>query len=154
MRIPITRLCRYNGAIGTLAIGLLGLSPGALALNLGFGDWQAHGFLSQGYTYTSGNDFFGNSQGNGSLDFTELGLNVLGPPLAQSPHRRPGRLPQCRGLGPAGRPLFIGHAGYEWQEGRMRLLFSAVNLDRDFNLPPRTCLRATSRPSPTLCLPS
>jgi hypothetical protein len=44
MRIPITRLYRYNGAIGTLAIGLLGLSPGALALNLGFGDWQAHGF--------------------------------------------------------------------------------------------------------------
>jgi hypothetical protein len=69
MRIPITRLCRYNGAIEALAIGPLGLSPGALALNLGFGDWQAHGFLSQGYTYTSGNDFFGNSQGNGSLDF-------------------------------------------------------------------------------------
>jgi hypothetical protein len=58
MHIPITRLCCYNGAIGTLAIGLLGLSSGALALNLGFGDWQAHGFLSQGYTYTSGNDFF------------------------------------------------------------------------------------------------
>ena len=80
MRIPSTRLRRYNGTIGALAIVLFGLLPRALALNLGFGDWQAHGFLSQGYTYTSGNDFFGNSQGDGSLDFTELGLNVLGHP--------------------------------------------------------------------------
>ena len=117
MRIPITRLCRYNGAIGTLAIGLLGLSPGALALNLGFGDWQAHGFLSQGYTYTSGNDFFGNSQGNGSLDFTEFGLNVLGPLLAQPPHRRPGRLPQCRGLGPAGPPCSSATLGTNGRRG-------------------------------------
>ncbi|MGH8581443.1 MAG: hypothetical protein ACREWG_01370, partial [Gammaproteobacteria bacterium] len=39
--------------------------------------------------------------------------------------------PNARGtLG--GRPLFIGRAGYEWQEGRVRLLFSAVDLDRDF----------------------
>nr|MDQ3959755.1 hypothetical protein [Pseudomonadota bacterium] len=36
----------------------------------------------------------------------------------------------------AGRPLFIGRAGYEWQEGRVRLLFSAVNLDRDFEADP------------------
>jgi hypothetical protein len=40
-----------------------------------------HGFLSQGYTYTSANDFFGNSQSDGSLEFTELGLNVLGHPF-------------------------------------------------------------------------
>jgi hypothetical protein len=247
MRIPSTRLRRYNGAIGALVIGLLGLPPGALALDLGFGDWQAHGFLSQGYTYTSGNDFFGNSQGDGSLDFTELGLNVLGHPwpnlliAAQGVYRnaagsdqeafrldyasldyhlplgkhgklgvrlgrvknpiglynetrdviwtRPGvilpqsvyfdalsfRAPEiasdggilygCYRFGehalsaeflvaepldnkdgaPAfltgiqnapgtltGRPLFIGRAGYEWQEGRVRLLFSVVNLDRDF----------------------
>lgn len=247
MRIPSTRLRRYNGVIGTLAIGLLGLPPGALALDLGFGDWQAHGFLSQGYTYTSGNNFFGNSQGDGSLDFTELGLNILGHPwpnlliAAQGVYRnagdsdqeafrldyanldyhlplgehgklgvrlgrvknpiglynetrdviwtRPGvLLPQSiyfdalafrapeiasdggilyghyrfgehalsaeflvaepldnKGGAPAfltgipnapgtlaGRPLFIGRAGYEWQEGRVRLLFSVVNLDRDF----------------------
>jgi hypothetical protein len=247
MRIPSTRLRRYNGTIGALAIVLFGLPPGALALDLGFGDWQAHGFLSQGYTYTSGNDFFGNSQGNGSLDFTELGLNVLGHPwpnllvAAQGVYRnaagsdqeafrldyanldyhlplgeavtlgvrlgrvknpiglynetrdviwtRPGvLLPQSiyfdalafrapeiasdggilygryrfgehalsaeflvaepldnKGGAPAfltgiqnapgtlgGRPLFIGRAGYEWQEGRVRLLFTAVDLDRDF----------------------
>ena len=40
-----------------------------------------HGFASQGYTYTSGNDFFGNSQDDGSLEFTELGMNVLGHPF-------------------------------------------------------------------------
>jgi hypothetical protein len=40
-----------------------------------------HGFASQGYTYTSANDFFGNSQGAGSLEFHELGLNMLGHPL-------------------------------------------------------------------------
>ncbi|MCI0666833.1 MAG: hypothetical protein L0Y43_02115, partial [Methylococcaceae bacterium] len=39
------------------------------ALDLGVGDWQAHGYVSQGYTYTSSNNFFGNSQENGSFDF-------------------------------------------------------------------------------------
>lgn len=50
------------------------------ALDLGFGDWQAHGFASQGYTYTSGNNFFGSSSGTGSLDFREIGINVSGRP--------------------------------------------------------------------------
>jgi hypothetical protein len=36
----------------------------------------------------------------------------------------------------AGRPLFIGRAGYEWQEGRVRLLFTAANLDRNFEADP------------------
>ncbi|MGH8579085.1 MAG: hypothetical protein ACREVK_02825, partial [Gammaproteobacteria bacterium] len=62
------------------AIGFVLSSPVTQAVDLGYGDWQLHGFLSQGYTYTSGNDFFGNSQGAGSLDFTELGVNVLGHP--------------------------------------------------------------------------
>ncbi|MGH8652365.1 MAG: hypothetical protein ACREYE_09415 [Gammaproteobacteria bacterium] len=62
------------------AIGFVLSSPVTQALDLGYGDWQLHGFLSQGYTYTSGNDFFGNSRGAGSLDFTELGVNVLGHP--------------------------------------------------------------------------
>ena len=60
---------------------LIGLATPAHAIDLGFRDFQMHGFASQGYTYTSGNDFFGNSQGDGSLEFTELGLNVLGHPL-------------------------------------------------------------------------
>lgn len=36
---------------------------------------QIHGFASQGYIKTSDNDFFGHSQGSGSFDFRELGIN-------------------------------------------------------------------------------
>ena len=224
---------------------LIGLATPAHAIDLGFRDFQMHGFASQGYTYTSGNDFFGNSQGAGSLEFTELGLNVLGHPLSnllfavQGLYRdtggsdeddfrldyanldltlpvrddltfgiRGGRvknpfglyneardaiwtrpsvlLPQsiyfdAAGLRSAelssdggmlygryafgdhaltaeflvsdpnvntivdflagvpnesgtlsGRALFIGRAGYEWQEGRFRLLFTATDFDHDF----------------------
>lgn len=38
------------------------------------GDWQVHGFLSQGFTYTDHNQVFGTSE-DGSLDFREMGLN-------------------------------------------------------------------------------
>lgn len=34
-----------------------------------------HGFLAQGYTRTSANNFYGDSRGHGSFDFTELGIN-------------------------------------------------------------------------------
>jgi hypothetical protein len=36
---------------------------------------QIHGFLSQGYTWTSSNNFFGHSE-NGSPNFTEIGANL------------------------------------------------------------------------------
>lgn len=39
------------------AIGFVLSSPVTQALDLGYGDWQLHGFLSQGYTYTSGMTF-------------------------------------------------------------------------------------------------
>ncbi len=218
-----------------------------LGFELGFGDWQAHGFVSQGYTLTSNYNVFGQSRDGGSLDFTEIGVNVLGhitPNLlmaAQGLYRtaggsdredfrldfanldyhlaigerttagirlgrvknpfglyndtrdvvwtRPGvMMPQSvyfdslalrqamissdggvfygryaygdhaftsefvvseplddQGGATAfltgipnvsgrleGRPLFVGRMGYEWQEGRFRLLFSVVDLDRDF----------------------
>lgn len=217
------------------------------ALDLGIGDLQAHGFASQGYTLTSGNNFFGSSSGNGSLDFREIGINLSSRPhpdvliAAQGLYRdaggsdsdgfrldfanldlhraldehstvglrlgrvknpfgiynetrdviwtRPGvTLPQSvyfdalalrqamissdggllygrhafgdhaldveflasepnddsggareflTGLAHApghmtGDPLLIGRVGYQWKEGRLRLLFSLVNLDRDF----------------------
>jgi hypothetical protein len=214
------------------------------ALDLGIDDWQAHGFVSQGYTLTSDYNFFGNSRGDGSLDFTEIGVNLSGhiqPNLllaAQGLYRNTGGsdregfrldfanldyhlsvgdratagirlgrvknpfglyneardvvwtrpavlLPQSvyfdslalrqamissdggilygrYGVGDhaltteflvaepqdntggaaeflagipgklEGRPMFIGRMGYEWQEGRFRLMFSAVDLDRDF----------------------
>ncbi|SET20891.1 hypothetical protein SAMN05216326_11565 [Nitrosomonas marina] len=226
---------------------ILAHSQIASGFEIGIGDWQAHGFVSQGYTYTSGNNFFGNSRNDGSFDFREIGINVAGnvyPNLliaAQGLYRdaggsdtdnfrldfanldyqypinnestvgiRLGRiknpfglyndtrdvvwtrpsvtLPQSiyfdalalrqamissdggliygrhtfgnhtlsaefvtanpldntggateflTGLSDApgkmtGRPLFIGRAGYQWKEGRFRLLFSIVDLNRDF----------------------
>ncbi len=247
MYSPIIKPQYHSGAATALVVALLIISHplGARAVDLGFGDWQAHGFLSQGYTYTSANDFFGNSQGDGSLEFHELGLNVLGHPwpnllvAAQGIYRdtagsddgdfrldyanldyrldfgeattagvRLGRvknpfglyseardsiwtrpsvlLPQSLyfdglglrtpvlasdggilygrwGLGGhaftaeflaanpntetavdfltgmpqtpgdlSGRPILIGRAGYEWQEGRFRLLFTLIDFDHDF----------------------
>lgn len=45
-----------------------------LALSMGSDNWQLHGFISQGFIFTSQNQVFGNSS-NGSVDFTEVGLN-------------------------------------------------------------------------------
>jgi len=81
MYTPIVNPQYHSGAVTALAVALLSHPLGARAIDLGFGDFQAHGFLSQGYTYTSANDFFGNSQGAGSLEFHELGMNVLGHPF-------------------------------------------------------------------------
>jgi hypothetical protein len=253
MYTPIVNPQYHPGAATALAVALLSHPLAARAIDLGFGDFQAHGFLSQGYTYTSGNDFFGNSQGDGSLEFTELGMNVLGHPwpnllvAVQGLYRdtggsddlgfrldyanldyslpigesltlgvRAGRvknpiglyseardaiwtrpsvlLPQSIyfdslqlrspqlgsdggmlygrwGLGDhaftaeflvsegnldtardfitglpgaqgslSGRPFFFGRAGYEWREGRFRLLFTAVDLDQDFDTTSRGVL--------------
>lgn len=230
-----------------IAVCLPGYASYSSAFDLGVGDAQMHGFVSQGYTLTSDYNAYGHSNGNGSLDFTEIGVNVLGhvqPNLlmaVQGLYRngggsdregfrldfanldyslpvgeralvgirlgrvknpfglyndtrdmvwtRPGvflpqsvyldslalrqamissdggllyhryaigdhalktefvvsepldhtggatefltGIPNANGeLG--GRPLFIGRMGYEWREGRFRLLFSVVDLDRDF----------------------
>lgn len=247
MDIRSTLMCYRKAAQGFLAALSLGCIPNVMALELGLGDWQAHGFISQGYTLTSKYHVFGQSRYDGSLDFTEIGVNVLGhitPNLlmaAQGLYRtaggsdredfrldfanldyhltfgdgltagirlgrvknpfglyndtrdvvwtRPGvMMPQSvyfdtlalrqamissdggvlygryavgdhalttefvisdplddRGGATAfltgipnvrghleGRPLLVGRMGYEWQEGRFRLLFSVVDLDRDF----------------------
>jgi hypothetical protein len=42
---------------------------------------QVHGFLTQGYFLTSGNNLFGESTRGGSLDFTEIGVNASWTPL-------------------------------------------------------------------------
>ncbi|MFN3918964.1 MAG: hypothetical protein ACK4JF_01575 [Methylohalobius sp.] len=58
---------------------------------------QIHGFLSQGFVLTSANRFFGNSE-DGSLDFTEAGINVSARPYgplmlaAQGLFRRTGEV--------------------------------------------------------------
>ncbi len=58
---------------------------------------QFHGFLSQGFVWTSANRWYGDSE-KGSLDFTEMGLNLSFRPVgplrlaAQGIFRRSGRL--------------------------------------------------------------
>lgn len=39
-------------------------------------NWQLHGALTQGVTYTSNNNFYGPSDDSGSLKFTEVSLNA------------------------------------------------------------------------------
>lgn len=39
-------------------------------------NWQLHGALTQGITYTSDNNFYGDSDDNASLKFTEISLNA------------------------------------------------------------------------------
>ncbi|RMH13319.1 MAG: hypothetical protein D6698_14135 [Gammaproteobacteria bacterium] len=50
---------------------------------LGSGDLQFHGFVSQGFIYTSRNDVFGTSQDWGSFGLTEIGLNLLLKPTSR-----------------------------------------------------------------------
>lgn len=58
---------------------------------------QVHGFLSQGYIKTTGNNVFGHSNNSGSLDFREIGLTASLRPLpglqlaGQLLHRRAGK---------------------------------------------------------------
>lgn len=44
-------------------------------------DLQIHGFASQAFLLSSENNFFGDSDGNGSFDFRELGLNASWRPV-------------------------------------------------------------------------
>lgn len=82
----------FRIALNCVFITLLaGYPRHAPALDLGVGDWQAHGFASQGYTLSSDYNFFGNSRGAGSVDFTEVGVNVLG-------HIQPNLLLAAQGL--------------------------------------------------------
>ncbi len=74
------------------------LCHGLSAQGAGFSDtFQVHGFASQALITTSDNDFFGNTDDNVSLGFTELGLNVSVRPLprlqlsAQGLSRRAGK---------------------------------------------------------------
>lgn len=67
----------YWGQRLTLALFCLGLviSPSAQGLQL-FEGFQTHGFLAQGFSWTSINNFYGHSENDGSLDFTEIGINA------------------------------------------------------------------------------
>jgi len=70
--------------------GIRGTAPRTSAepsLLKSLSDWklpetvQIHGFASQSYLHTTGNNFFGHSTNMGSLDFTEMGINGSWRPL-------------------------------------------------------------------------
>lgn len=60
-----------------LLVALAWSAQSALARDSGM---QVHGFATQGYSLTSANHFFGDSDDSGSLDYTEMGLNVSARP--------------------------------------------------------------------------
>lgn len=64
---------RGRTAAGAFAVVAALLALQALALDPGI---QFHGFLSQGFSATSDNSFFGSSSDNGSFEFTEVGINA------------------------------------------------------------------------------
>lgn len=64
-RAPIVR---HLWGILLLHVGCAAADPAAPS--------QLHGFVSQGYIYTTDNNFFGPSSDSGSFEYTELGLNI------------------------------------------------------------------------------
>jgi len=73
---PSKRIFRRRYAVPIVIIAAWSLLRPiqVLALEWRNGDWQAHGFLSQGLVYTDNNRVFGDSE-NVSLDFREMGVN-------------------------------------------------------------------------------
>ncbi|MGH8507120.1 MAG: hypothetical protein ACREVH_00160 [Gammaproteobacteria bacterium] len=120
----------------------LGACRSVLAFEI-FDGFHIHGFLSQGYFFTSDNNLFGSSERGGSLDFTEIGVNASWLPLpnlqlaAQLLSRRAGE-----GEGHEGEiELDFGLADYTAvatadrrlgvRLGRVRLPFGIYNETRD-----------------------
>ena len=147
------RRCGAWGSVGrrqrphrTLRWPSLALCLGMCSSVLGFeifDGFHIHGFLSQGYFYTSDNNLFGSSERGGSLDFTEIGVNASWLPLpnlqlaAQLLSRRAGE-----GEGHQGEiELDFGLADYTVvasldsrlgvRLGRVRLPFGIYNDTRD-----------------------
>lgn len=61
-----------------ILLTLLGLFCCNASIVLANDNYQVHGFLTQGFTYTTDNNFFGESSDNGSFEFTEIGINISG----------------------------------------------------------------------------
>ncbi|KXS38572.1 MAG: hypothetical protein AWU55_1359 [Halomonadaceae bacterium T82-2] len=68
---------RTERLVAGLALVLLGALPTASRAGDAMDTFQVHGFLSQAWLISDDNDLFGpSSQGGGSFDYTELGLNL------------------------------------------------------------------------------
>lgn len=124
----------------SVTTALLSFQADLAALELGVGDWQAHGFASQGYTLSSEYNFFGQSRNTGSLDFTEVGVNISG-------HVMPNLLIAAQGLyrnagGADNEELRLDYAHFDYnlnfedlkagiRLGRVKVPFGLYNETRD-----------------------
>ena len=118
---------------------LLGLPVQALEWREALERINFHGFVSQGYTWTSANNLFGHSE-NGSPNFTEAGLNVrldLLPPVsiaAQGIYRHAGKVENQVQLDYGfleWRPYTGPHLRLTLRGGRIKNPFGLYNETRD-----------------------
>lgn len=65
-------------ALAGLAV-VLATAPGIQAADLS--DVQFHGFVSQGYLFTSNNNWYGETQNSGTFEFNEFALNAVARPV-------------------------------------------------------------------------
>lgn len=71
------RRSRLSSVIPVLAV--LTAIPAAQAADIS--DVQFHGFVSQGYLWTSNNNWYGDTQDHGSFEFNEFALNAVARPV-------------------------------------------------------------------------
>lgn len=64
-----------------ITLSLVALAVSGVISASDFGDLQFHGFASQGYLYTTENNYYGRTTGGGTFEFNEFGLNVVARPV-------------------------------------------------------------------------
>jgi hypothetical protein len=123
------------------ALALIASRPaaaGELSLPGELGQLQVHGFISQGFLYTSDNNYLANSS-RGSFEFTELGLNFTLQPMDRLTL---GLQIFSHDLGPIGdyrATLDWYSVDYHWQDwlgiraGRVKLPFGLYNDSSDID---------------------
>jgi len=123
------------------ALALVASRPAAaaeLSLPGELGQLQVHGFISQGFLYTSDNNYLANSS-RGSFEFTELGLNFTLQPMDRLTL---GLQIFSHDLGPIGdyrATLDWYSVDYHWQDwlgiraGRVKLPFGLYNDSSDID---------------------
>src|SRR6266478_6108293 len=123
------------------ALALVASRPAAaaeLSLPAELGQLQVHGFISQGFLYTTDNNYLANSS-RGSFEFTELGLNFSLQPMDRLSL---GLQIFSHDLGPIGdyrATLDWYSVDYHWQDwlgiraGRVKLPFGLYNDSSDID---------------------
>lgn len=73
----LQRCCQVLGAAAAGVLAVLGVAPAAAADGVSMLERvQLHGFVSQGFLLTTGNEYLANDSTGGSPKFSEVGLNL------------------------------------------------------------------------------